>query len=36
MNGGFIDMSSFFNMVTYAIFFVIPSLVAWLIWAIFK
>ncbi len=34
--GGFMDMSSFFDMVTYMIFFVIPSLVAWLIWALIK
>jgi hypothetical protein len=32
--GSFIDMSSFFIFITFAIVWVIPSLIAWLAWAL--
>lgn len=34
--GGFMDFGAFFDMVTYLIFFVLPSLLAWLIWSLLK
>lgn len=34
--GGFLDFSAFFDMVTYLMFFVLPSLLAWLIWSLMK
>lgn len=34
--GGFLDLGAFFDMVTYLIFFILPSLLAWLIWSLLK
>lgn len=34
--GGFLDLSGFFHMVTWLVVFVVPSLIAWLIWSLLK